>query len=467
MHYFFSGIGGAGTLPLAQILTGMGHQISWSDRDYDNGKLPGKFATITKLWPQHYPQDGSGVTRLAADLTALVPSGTVEDKVPDIAAAKAAGVKIIKRPELLSELFSKAKYRIGVAGTSGKTTTTGLLGYLLHELGRAPTVMNGGILANYATPENPLCCALAGNGETFVSEIDESDGSIALFWPKVALLTNIGFDHKPIEQIVPLFADFIAKAQGAALNFDDARVRAMASTCKGIVASYGLEWPAARFTAVDIKADAQGSSFTLYDRALEQKWPARLNLPGAHNISNALGCFAVLALLGQDLAKAAELLSGFKGIKRRMEVIGTTRGITVLDDFGHNPDKVAASLAALAPFPGRLLVMFQPHGFGPLRLMYKELAQSFAKGLRVGDLLFVPEPFYAGGTVDRSVTSAHFVDELRKLGVAASVHPDRASITAPLLAAAQPGDRLVVMGARDDTLADYAAELLNRLQMAA
>jgi UDP-N-acetylmuramate--alanine ligase len=467
MHYFFSGIGGAGTLPLAQILTGQGHQISWSDRDFDGGKLPGKFATITRLWPQHYPQDGSGVTQLAPTLAALIPSGTVEDKVPDIAAAKAAGVRILKRPELLSQLFSKAKYRIGVVGTSGKTTTTGLLGYLLQELGRAPTIMNGGILANYATPENPLCCGIAGKGDTFVSEVDESDGSIALFWPKVALLTNIGFDHKPIEELTPLFSAFLAKAQGAALNFDDARVRSITSVCKGIVVSYGLDWPAARFTAREIKADAGGSSFMLHDRTTEQNWPTRLNLPGAHNISNALGCFAVLALLGQDLGRAAELLAGFKGIKRRLELVGQARGITVIDDFAHNPDKVAASLSALTPYAGRLLVMFQPHGYGPLRLMYKELAQSFAGQLRKDDLLFVPEPFYAGGTVDRSVTSAHFVDELKKLGVAANVFPDRASISAPLLSSVKNGDRIIIMGARDDTLADYAAELLNRLQIAA
>jgi UDP-N-acetylmuramate--alanine ligase len=231
--------------------------------------------------------------------------------------------------------------------------------------------------------------------------------------------------------------------------------------------SYGLDWPSARFTATDIAADAQGSSFTLFDRAFERRWPVRLNLPGAHNISNTLAALATLALLDQDMEKACALVAGFKGIKRRLELVGSARGITVIDDFGHNPDKVAASLSALVPYTGRLLVMFQPHGFGPLRLMHRELAQIFAAHLRPGDQLFIPEPFYAGGTVDRSVTSAHLVAELQRLGVTAQVYPDRASITAPLLSAAKTGDRLVVMGARDDTLSDYAIELLNRLQIAA
>ncbi len=463
MHYFFSGIGGAGTLPLAQILLGRGHQISWSDRDFDAGKLPGKFATITRLFPHHYPQDGSGVRALAGQLTALVPSGTVEDKVPDIAAAREAGVAIIKRPQLLSQIFAAARTSIGVAGTSGKTTTTGLLGYLLAELGKDPTVMNGGILANFTTAENPLCCALAGNPDLFVSEIDESDGSIALFTPKVSIVTNIGFDHKPLHELEPLFADYIARSQGAVLNFDDARLRALAPRCRGIAVSYGLDWPAARFTATDIVLHPGGSHFTLVDRALDQRWPVQLNVPGAHNISNALAALAALALLGIEMDKATAALAGFKGIKRRLELVGERNGITVIDDFAHNPDKIAASLATLVAFPGRLLVMFQPHGYGPLRLMYRELAEGFAAQLRPTDKLLIPEPFYAGGTVDRSVTSAHLVAELKARGIAAEVFPDRASITAPLLAAASPGDRIIVMGARDDTLADYAADLLKRL----
>ena len=174
---------------------------------------------------------------------------------------------------------------------------------------------------------------------------------------------------------------------------------------------------------------------------------------------------ALLAVqaLGVDLARAAQALSDFRGVRRRLEVTGTAGGVTVIDDFAHNPDKIAATLRTLRAFPGRLLIMFQPHGYGPIRLMRRELAEAFRDGLGADDILLMPEPVYYGGTTDRSVGSRAVAGRIAEAGRRAEALPDRAACGERLLALARPGDRIVVMGARDDTLAAFARGLLGGL----
>lgn len=462
MMYFFSGLGGAGTLPLAFILKGLGHEIAWSDRGRDLNQNPEKFAFLQKIWPRVYPQDGSGPRELASQIEALIPSGSVEPTVPDIAAATAVHLHIVKRPEMLAQLFNAAEQGIAIAGTSGKTTTTGMSGYLLHKLGRNPTVMNGGVFRNFKA-DNPWCCAMVGKSGLFVTEVDESDGSIALYRPQVAVLTNISLDHKSMEELRALFSAYLATAKCAVLNLDDAEVRSLASTYHGEAITFGLENEAARLNATSIRLRPSGSDCVVTDSKTGHSAKLSLMVLGRHNISNALAAIAAALAVGASLEESCAALAEFAGIERRLEVIGEKNGITVIDDFGHNPDKIAASLKALRAFEGRLLLMFQPHGFGPLRLMRHELVESFAAHLAAGDRLYIPEPFYAGGTVDRSVTSSHIVNDLIARGIPATVWPDRASITPALLTDAKPGDRIIVMGARDDTLGAYARGLLERL----
>jgi UDP-N-acetylmuramate--alanine ligase len=162
--------------------------------------------------------------------------------------------------------------------------------------------------------------------------------------------------------------------------------------------------------------------------------------------------------------QAAEALARFSGIRRRLEVVGTANGVTVIDDFAHNPDKIAATLATLHDFPGRLLILFQPHGFGPLKKMGREFIEGFARDLHPEDVLAMPEPVYYGGTTDRSVSSRDITEALERRGRKAAALPDRAACGERLADLARPGDRIVVMGARDDTLSQFAAELLGRLK---
>ena len=188
-----------------------------------------------------------------------------------------------------------------------------------------------------------------------------------------------------------------------------------------------------------------------------------LRVPGLHNASNALAALGAAVVCGVPLGEAVAALSGFAGIRRRLDVVGTAGGVTVIDDFAHNPDKIAATLDTLHGFPGRLLVMFQPHGYGPLRLMGAALAEGFAAELGPDDVLLMPEPVYFGGTVDRSVGSREVAADVAARGRHAEALPDRAACGERLLALARPGDRIVVMGARDDTLSTFAGQLLSRL----
>ncbi|MEJ1968201.1 MAG: cyanophycin synthetase [Rhizomicrobium sp.] len=180
-------------------------------------------------------------------------------------------------------------------------------------------------------------------------------------------------------------------------------------------------------------------------------------------MSNALAALGAARAAGIELADAAAALETFAGVRRRLEIVGTANGVTVVDDFAHNPDKIAATLATLHDFPGRLLVLFQPHGFGPLKLMKDAFIDVFARQLGEDDVLLMPEPVYYGGTADRSVSSVDIVRGVEAAGRHAYVLPDRAACGVRLVALARPGDRIVVMGARDDTLSEFAAGLLARL----
>ena len=459
--FFFCGVGGSGMAPLARIVMARGGRVDGSDRAYDQGRTPAKFDYLQREGVTLHPQDGSGITDGGQT---LVVSAAVEETIPDVQAARRAGAPIITRAQLLAELFNAAELRIGVGGTSGKSTITGMTGWILEAAGRAPTVMNGADMKNFMTPDAPFASALTGSGAAFVSEIDESDGSIALYRPGIAVVSNISLDHKSMDELRQLFGDVIARADTAILNLDNVDTARLAATLPaGKAISYALDDAGADLVARAIVAEPDGSRFELVERATGAVAPVRLRTPGRHNVSNALAAIAAARAAGVDLATAARALGDFRGIRRRLDVVGSAKGITVIDDFGHNPDKIAATLDTLHAFPGRLLVMFQPHGFGPLRLMKDAFIDTFAGKLGPDDVLLMPEPVYFGGTVDRSIGSNAITEGVAARGRHAEALTDRAACGDRLVALARPGDRIVVMGARDDTLSIFAAELLGRL----
>lgn len=457
--YFFCGIGGSGMLPLASIVRGQGAEVAGSDRSLDQGRLGDKFAFLERQGIALFPQDGSGISHPDQ---ILVTSAAVEATVPDVQAARRIGAQQLTRPQLLARLFNAAPLSIGVAGTSGKSTVTGMIGWILHAVGRDPTVMNGAVMKNFTSANTPFASALVGGGDAFVSEVDESDGSIALYRPAVAVLNNVSLDHKTMDELRSLFLGFLERAGTAVLNLDDEETRLLADKVD--------RHKRITFSLADDSADLFGSdvreaplAVSLSVRAGDESVPLRLQVPGRHNAANALAALAAVRAAGVPIARAADALAGFTGLKRRFDVVGTRGGISVIDDFGHNPEKIAATLKTLHAFPGRVLVMFQPHGYGPLRVMKDALVACFVDDLAEDDMLVMPDPVYFGGTVERAVTSADIVAAVRAAGRQAEHVPDRADCGVRLRALAQPGDRIIVMGARDDTLSLFARDLLDSL----
>ena len=453
-RYFFCGIGGSGMLPLAMIARARGAQVWGSDRSLDQGRTSDKFGWLEAQGVCLFAQDGSG---LESPQQILVASAAIEDSVPDVARAKALGAARMTRAELNSALFNAANDRIGVAGTSGKSTVTGMIGWILHRAGRSPTVMNGAVMRNFSGPDNPFASALPGGADAYVSEVDESDGSIALYNPTVAVVTNISLDHKSLAELHGLFGDFIRKSGTAIVNADDAE---SAPLLGGRAVTFGFA-DSAHIRASDFRAEPFGSHFTVH--ANGSSHGAFIRMAGRHNVSNALAAIAATQAAGVPVAESVVALADFAGLARRYEVVGAARGVTVIDDFAHNPDKVAATLAAVATQPGRALIFFQPHGYGPLRQMGKELAAALSGGMRADDRLWVCDPVYFGGTVDRSVGSETLVEDVVGGGADAVHLPTRDQCGEAMRTEARPGDRILILGARDDTLTEFAAGLLRAL----
>jgi UDP-N-acetylmuramate--alanine ligase len=459
--YFFCGIGGSGMTPLALIIQAGGGRVEGSDRALDQGRNAERFDFLRARGVLLHPQDGSGIRRAGQ---ILVTSTAVEETVPDVQAARRIGAAVTTRANLLAQLFNSAGLGVGVAGTSGKSTTVGMIGWILHCAGRSPTVMNGADMKNFIDAGSPFASARVGEGDIFVSEVDESDGSIALFEPRVAVVNNISLDHKSLDELRSLFRGFVAGAQTVVLNLDNAETAALAAGLKpGQAVTYSLRAPQADLLASSPEPSPTGIVFRVKARDSGETVEVALQVPGRHNVANALAALSVAQACGVGLAQAAAHLGEFSGIRRRLEIVGTANDITVIDDFAHNPDKIAATLETMHAFPGRLLLMFQPHGYGPIRMMRDALVDCFASGLRDEDVLVMPEPVYFGGTVDRSVASRDIICDIERHGRKALAFPDRSSCGDALVALARRGDRIVVMGARDDSLSLFAHELLQRL----
>ncbi len=430
-------------MPLALILAKQGHRVYGSDRSHDKGESPEKFAGLKEAGIMLYPQDGSGVTDT---VDVLVVSSAVESDIPDVRQAQALGIPIQKRAEILAALFNGAR-GIAVGGTSGKTTVTGMIGHILYGTGRDPTVMCGGQVTNFAAAGLGGGNALVGAGDLFVAETDESDGSIALFEPAVAVLNNIALDHKPLEELRPLFRDFLGRAREAAvINLDDPEAAALADIHPNAM-TFSLENEAADMTA----------------RALDLS----LQVPGEHNIANALAALAAAQVVGVPQAEALTALQGFRGIRRRYDIVGVANDITVIDDFAHNPDKIAATLKTVTESGGRVIAIFQPHGFGPTKMLKDDLIATFTTYLAAADHLVMPEIYYAGGTADKSISSRDIIEAVAAQGRTARYFERRADIVPYLAETAQPGDYIVIMGARDDTLTDFAQAVLSSLRQKA
>jgi UDP-N-acetylmuramate--alanine ligase len=449
-HYLFCGIGGSGMLPLAMLVRRGGAQVSGSDRSFDQGKALDKQAYLKAQGVTLFPQDGSGMSDPA---TILVTSTAVEAHIPDVAKARDIGARHIHRADLLSSLFNSATNPVAVAGTSGKSTITAMLGWILSAAGREPTIVNGAVMGNFAHQDSQFASFVYGSGPDFVAEVDESDGSIVHYRPKIAILSNISIDHKSIEELKVLFSDYLNRAQTVILNLDnEATAELAAQTAVQTKLTFSL-----LDTSADVFAWKDEDGQWIVSGQDGESAPLNLQVFGDYNVSNALAAIAGAQMLGVPRAVAVAHLADFKRVARRMDLVGSTQNVDVYDDFGHNPDKIAASLSALRERYARIFVMFQPHGYRPMENMERELAATFRQGLRLQDRLWMTEPVYYGGSVNRTpivsqilaqieAPRAHHLDERDQFPILAAEH-------------AREGDCVVIMGARDDTLTDLAHDV--------
>lgn len=449
-------------LPLAQILAGRGAQVAGSDRSRDQGRTPEKFAALEAQGFTLFPQDGSGIT---SKDQILVASAAVEDTVPEMVRAAELGCMKLTRAELNSILFNTSGAGIAIAGTSGKSTVTGMLGWIMQAAGREPTIMNGAVMKNFVTPDRPIASAVVGGRSIYVSEVDESDGSITLYRPAVGVLLNVSLDHKSMDELRVLFGDYLERSRIAAINADDPEALALLPRAKEVI-TFGVEQEKAQIGIVpgSIADGPVRQAASVIDRHDGSTHPLVLNMPGRHNLSNALAAIAGAACAGIPVGVAVEALGSFAGLARRFDIVGTSAGgVTVIDDFGHNPEKCAATLRTLKASPGRVIAFFQPHGYGPLKQIGHELAETFARELGPDDITLMCDPVYFGGTVDRSEGTERIVKLIADHGGKAEHIASRDDCGARMVELAQPGDRIVIMGARDDTLTLFARDVLANL----
>lgn len=450
----FCAVAGSGMSALAQILKHKNNDVYGSDRSFDQGKEQKNKQALESIGIKLYPQDGS---MLDSSFSVLYASTAVEETVPDIKRAKELGIPVKRRSDLLAEIFSSHKYNVAVGGTSGKSTVTAMIGYILDKANLKPLVINGALLKNYEERKG-IPNIIFNDGEYCVIEADESDGSIEKYTPYISVVNNITLDHKSIDELKILFGNFLSRAKGGAVINKDCENSADLLSLNPNTITFSIKNPTANFYADNITATPNGTNYTFQGKTYS------LKLIGSFNVLNAMCATACCSLLGVKPEMSLDILQSFLGTKRRLEVLGTQNSITVIDDFAHNPDKVAASMSALKSYTGRLLVMFQPHGFSPMRLMGKEIMDSFIKYMDSNDILMLPEIFFSGGSVTRDISSKDLVNYARRHNVTARFFTTRDELKQHLLEISKPNDRIVLMGARDNSITDMGVEILEKLK---
>ena len=444
----FAGVAGSGMSALAQFVAMGGGQVSGSDRSFDQGLAGPARALLERLGVAVLPQDGSGVD---GDCAAVVFSTAVEEQVPDFARARALGIPLVHRSELLAR-FVAGHRTLAVTGTSGKSTTVAMAFEILCGAGRDPSVITGGELVALQA-QGLWGNAWAGRSDLLVVEADESDGSVVRYHPAVGVILNLQKDHKEEAEVAAMFATFRAQARECMVVGEAANLAPFAGGA--VVSGFG---PGAQVRGEAVRERADGCSFRVAGV------PFRLNVPGRHNVENALAAIAACRAVGVPLEAMAAPLKAFQGVARRFQLLGADRGVEVVDDFAHNPAKVAASIRTAHLRAGRVLAVFQPHGFGPLRFLRAEFVATFAAELNPQDRMWLLDVFYQGGTATRDITSGQVAEEIARHGVQAALAPSRDWLTAELAAQAREGDLVLVMGARDPTLAGFARGLLDALR---
>jgi UDP-N-acetylmuramate--alanine ligase len=444
-NIFFSGLGGSGVSAIAGFMKYLGHTVSGSDRAFDMDPNHPLLQPLRRIGISIHPQDGSGITD---SLDLVVMSTAVEEDRPEVVRARALGIPVRRRPEYLAELMSSFR-TVAVAGTSGKSTTSGMLACLMHRLGMGPNFI-GGARAKDLRELSVTGNFLTGSSEHLVIEACESDGSIVNYCPERSIILNLALDHHAVDDTAGMFRALIENTSGTVFtNADDENLKS--ASISGAV-TFSIENPS-DYRAADIELRHFGSRFSLSGTHFS------LSVPGRHNVYNALACISALSEMGVPLEEISEPLREFSGIERRFDVHLNEGGMLVIDDYAHSPHKISSLMQTMRNMDENVCYVFQPHGFAPTRLLKNEYIRVFSEGLREGDHLVLLPVYYAGGTVARDISSRDLEEGIREKGASVELLQEREMLFKKL------GEWrcYVVMGARDETLSAFAGEIARRL----
>lgn len=451
MKIHFIGVGGVGMSALAQLHAMSGDVVTGSDRLISKGYTDlALWDYLKKLNIALFPQDGSGLDD-STDLVIL--SSAIEAGNPELKRAKELDIPTMHRSELLAKHVAEHR-TVAVSGTSGKSTTTAMVYEILAFAGKSPSVITGAAMMSLQKEQGVFGNVYKGASDLLVIEADESDGSIVNYHPYLGLCLNLRKDHKEIDVLQGFFTQFVKNCQKAIVNVEEDNLKAVAGGGKTFGLHNGDVHPE------DIRADGFGSDFTING----QKF--RLNIPGLHNVSNATAAVAAALECGVDLQTCAAALEKFSGIARRFAPVGSYNNIEVIDDFAHNPHKLHATIDAAHLRGKRVLAFYQPHAFTSIKMLTPEFVENLSLAVGKDDHIWLTEVYYPGGTVPEGVTSKSVYEGLKRNGVNATFDPCRERILADMAASARPGDILLVLGARDPTLTDFAKKLLDGVKHA-
>jgi UDP-N-acetylmuramate--alanine ligase len=449
---FFIGIAGTGMSALAQYLKGIGKSVSGSDRFF----LPETYnETKQRLEAdgiQCFLQNGDGI---GDHLDLVVASSAVEETVPEVRKSRELNIPIIRRSELLS-LIADSKKTIAVGGTSGKSTTSAMLFDILEHAGLQPSIISGAGLVSIIK-EGKIGNAKVGAGEWLVIEADESDGSIVQYRPWIGLLLNVDKDHKEIDTLMDVFTTFRNNSSHFVVNQSHTLARTLSSNIKNDFVSNKVLQNQVGYVATDFRQNGLSVDFKI--NGIEFS----LKTVGKHNMENALAAVAVANQIGVELKTAAQALERYEGIYRRHQVIGKKNGIWLIDDYAHNPVKCAASIEACQPIAPKVIAWFQPHGYGPTRFLRDDFAQEIGKSLRPQDEIWMSEIFYAGGTATKDISASDLVNDLKALGKSAWFVENRNDFLEGVRTHFTDDCVLLLMGARDPSLEQFATQVWNQL----
>ncbi len=443
----FVGIMGSGMSAIAQYLAWSGQTVTGSDRAAFGDEMKDGKEKLERCGCRIFPQDGSGLKGLPE---ALVISTAIEDDNADVAAARERGIPILHRSDLLAALVSSHR-TLAVCGTSGKSTVAAMIFEILRACGKSPSLLTGANLIRL-NEEGWVGNAFKGKSGILVIEADESDGTLVKYRPEKAVFLNLSKDHHPVSVTLDLFLRLSSQTPFVLKNADDPGLRSL-----NAARTFGLA-NHADFRPEAVKAVTPAVRFTA------KRMDFELPMAGSHNLSNALAALCACEALGCNIEEMVEPLRECKGVMRRFSVSRTLSGITVIDDYAHNPEKIRAALLTARDFGGRLLAVFQPHGFGPTRFLKNELVDTFAGLIRGDDEVSLLPIYYAGGTVKKDISSEDLADRIAQRGVRSHAPQTRSELIAGLKQRAKPGDAVILMGARDPSLSRLAREIIKSLE---